>query len=301
MENRRHTLPSIACLLSRAGDPLNDDLVKVEPFGYEPPKSATLPGYSEFGPADASEGRWTPITPRRSVDQTPSYPTPDSRISPEIDDMLQSSETSGEMGTLYFHVQEKFAKTPHPTDEEREDHETVSKRLPDDPESLNLFQIHNGVKSFQIQHHKRGTKHHLRFSQEEIECLGLTGEITPDQASLMQLSQIDNGVIPVDQPGKRPTKRARKSISPSPPTDNIELTPTIVEYYPKGIPNARSRQTTKQGPAAAQRKEIRYVKWDRTSNKGTAPLKREPRGPNACAICIAYHKKVSPSFYPHKY
>jgi len=84
------------------------------------------------------------------------------------------------------------------------------------------------------------------------------------------------------------------------------LTPTIVHYVPEGMPSARSRRraSTSQGQKRRQSSsgspppepKKRMVKWDRTSNKGTAPLNVAPRtnGPRSCALCHVIKKRVPP-------
>lgn len=97
----------------------------------------------------------------------------------------------------------------------------------------------------------------------------------------------------------------------SPPTSQPEatLTPTIVHYRPNGVPNVKSRKlsitdiqksrTKKPGQFSSPPKtpgEVKFkiVKWDRTSDKGTAPLNMEPRphGPRSCTLCAILKRKV---------
>ena len=98
----------------------------------------------------------------------------------------------------------------------------------------------------------------------------------------------------------------------SPPTSQPEstLTPTIVHYRPNGVPNVKSRKlssadipksrTKRPGqvtsPKTPGEVKFKIVKWDRTSDKGTAPLNMEPRpqGPRSCTLCSILKRKVYP-------
>lgn len=90
--------------------------------------------------------------------------------------------------------------------------------------------------------------------------------------------------------------------------DATHLTPTIVHYRPDGVPTSRSQRAAasrNQKPSSSRRGskteipgsnelKIRMVKWDRVSDKGTAPLNTEPRasGPRSCTLCSLIKRKV---------
>ena len=93
--------------------------------------------------------------------------------------------------------------------------------------------------------------------------------------------------------------------APAPTTPNTEplLTPSIVHYRPEGIPAARPRRPSIQKSGTGKKSnelKIRMVKWDRVSDKGTAPLKTEskPGVPRACTLCHFTRRKVPPSTPP---
>ena len=102
-----------------------------------------------------------------------------------------------------------------------------------------------------------------------------------------------------------PAITERKAKAPSSNTD-VVLTPTIVHYRPNGIPSVKSRkssitdiQKSKNGKRGSNEFKFRLVKWDRTTDKGTAPLNVEarPTGPRSCTLCYLTKRKViSPSF-----
>jgi len=80
-------------------------------------------------------------------------------------------------------------------------------------------------------------------------------------------------------------------------------TPSIVHYRPNGIPSVRSARKHSTGEVPKVRKpsrqeneefKVRLVKWDRTSDKGTAPLSVERRstGPRTCTLCYISKRKV---------
>ena len=101
------------------------------------------------------------------------------------------------------------------------------------------------------------------------------------------------------------TSNATEQNTPGNPA--VGLTPTIVHYRPNGIPNVRSRKIPEGDmPKGRRRKstdvEVKLVKWDRTSDKGTAPLNMEPRytGPRSCTLCYLSKKKV-PSATPSQH
>ena len=85
------------------------------------------------------------------------------------------------------------------------------------------------------------------------------------------------------------------------------LTPTMVHYRPNGVPNAKSRKQSATerikrsgqvpSPKASGEVKFKIVKWDRTSDKGTAPLNMEPRsqGPRSCTLCSILKRKVLPA------
>src|SRR5271170_6812198 len=89
-------------------------------------------------------------------------------------------------------------------------------------------------------------------------------------------------------------------------TSNPEatLTPTMVHYRPNGVPNAKSRKLSATerikrpgqvtSPKTSGEVKFKIVKWDRTSDKGTAPLNMEPRphGPRSCTLCSVLKRKV---------
>jgi hypothetical protein len=84
-----------------------------------------------------------------------------------------------------------------------------------------------------------------------------------------------------------------------------EETPTMVHYRPHGIPNAKSKKIASGESFKSRRRQstdvspIKFVKWDRVSDKGTAPLNVEPRptGPRSCTLCHVHKKKVSCPFF----
>jgi hypothetical protein len=91
---------------------------------------------------------------------------------------------------------------------------------------------------------------------------------------------------------------APKATAPTSP-----LTPSIVHYRPNGVLNAKSRRSSLSGPPTIGKKsngkvndlQIRLVKWDRVSDKGTAPLNlppRPPRVPKSCVLCHLIKRKV---------
>jgi hypothetical protein len=80
-------------------------------------------------------------------------------------------------------------------------------------------------------------------------------------------------------------------------------TPSIVHYRPNGIPSVRNRRPSTCDPQKRKSKsdpqndsKIRMVKWDRVTDKGTAPLNVEPRHPTqrSCTLCYLIKKKVPP-------
>ena len=86
------------------------------------------------------------------------------------------------------------------------------------------------------------------------------------------------------------------------PDDGV--TPTIVHYRPNGIPSVRSGRKQSAGDVPKVRKssrqeneefKVRLVKWDRTTDKGTAPLlnvERRSTGPRTCTLCYISKRKV---------
>ena len=92
-----------------------------------------------------------------------------------------------------------------------------------------------------------------------------------------------------------------ESGSPSP---TIRETPTMVHYVPQGMPSVRSRRRASISETAKRRIsksdspptefKVRMVKWDRTSDKGSAPLNVAPRssGYRSCTLCCLRKKKV---------
>ena len=99
------------------------------------------------------------------------------------------------------------------------------------------------------------------------------------------------------------TRAAREKVVTTPPKAE-GLTPSIVHYRPNGIPSVRSRKLSvgdiqkprnKKSPKADSNElKIRMVKWDRVSDKGTAPLNVEsrPTGPRSCTLCSLTKRKV---------
>jgi hypothetical protein len=87
---------------------------------------------------------------------------------------------------------------------------------------------------------------------------------------------------------------------PAPTTPKeVPLTPSIVHYRPEGVPAARSRRPSiqKSGNKKSNELKIRMSKWDRLTDKGTAPLKIEPRSATqrACTLCHFTRRKVPSS------
>lgn len=95
------------------------------------------------------------------------------------------------------------------------------------------------------------------------------------------------------------------------PNLDLGFTPTIVHYRPNGIPNARSRKALGNSDSQKSRNRIiskdesgeetakvRMVKWDRVTDKGTAPLNVEARttGPRSCTLCHITKRRVIFSF-----
>ena len=94
-------------------------------------------------------------------------------------------------------------------------------------------------------------------------------------------------------------------------TKSDPLTLSIVHYRPNGIISGRRKRRSSSGvhktenPKCSKNKsssgelKIRMMKWDRISDKGTAPLNVEPRstGPRACTLCSLAKRKV---FFPHE-
>ena len=99
------------------------------------------------------------------------------------------------------------------------------------------------------------------------------------------------------------TSRPREKEATTPPKAE-GLTPSIVHYRPNGIPSVRSRKLSvsdiqkprnKKSPKADSNElKIRMVKWDRVTDKGTAPLNVEarPTGPRSCTLCSLTKRKV---------
>lgn len=105
---------------------------------------------------------------------------------------------------------------------------------------------------------------------------------------------------------------------PSPASDNFlddgqtvpskkdDVTLSIVHYRPDGIPNGKFRGQSASSIRKSRKPrtpkvnsspgglEIRMVKWDRITDKGTAPLNVEPRQtvPRACTLCSLSKRKV---------
>jgi len=95
------------------------------------------------------------------------------------------------------------------------------------------------------------------------------------------------------------------------PKLDLRFTPTIVHYRPNGIPNARSRKALGNSDSQKSRNrviskdesgeemmKVRMVKWDRVTDKGTAPLNVEARttGPRSCTLCYVTKRRVNFSF-----
>jgi hypothetical protein len=101
---------------------------------------------------------------------------------------------------------------------------------------------------------------------------------------------------PVPQRKLSSVEMQRHPAPLSPKTDL--LTPSIVHYRPEGIPAARPRRPSiqKSGTKKSTELKIRMVKWDRLTDKGTAPLKTEPKSatPRACTLCHFTRRKVPP-------
>jgi hypothetical protein len=92
------------------------------------------------------------------------------------------------------------------------------------------------------------------------------------------------------------------------------LTPTMVHYRPNWVPTTRSQKAVASGakkPSSSRRSskaetgdlKIRMVKWDRTTDRGTAPLNVEPRasGPRSCTLCSLIKRKVRSNSESAKY
>ena len=100
------------------------------------------------------------------------------------------------------------------------------------------------------------------------------------------------------------TGAPREKEVPIGPKEETLLTPSIVHYRPNGIPSVRSRKFStgelqkprnrKSSNADSNELKIRLVKWDRVTDKGTAPLNVEPRptGPRSCTLCSLTKRKV---------
>ena len=120
---------------------------------------------------------------------------------------------------------------------------------------------------------------------------------------------------PSSRTGTNPPRSKQEIQTPS-VSEPATLTPTIVHYRPNGIPNAKSRKlsatdiqkvrTKKFGqvtsPKTPGEVKFKIVKWDRTSDKGTAPLNVEPRpqGPRSCTLCSVTKRKVVNPLPPRK-
>jgi len=105
----------------------------------------------------------------------------------------------------------------------------------------------------------------------------------------------------VDNAHARPVPQRKLSAvemqrHPSPTTAKPEpLTPSIVHYRPEGIPASRQRRASiqKAGTKKSTELKIRMVKWDRVTDKGTAPLKTDSKSaPRACTLCHLTRRKV---------
>jgi hypothetical protein len=94
-----------------------------------------------------------------------------------------------------------------------------------------------------------------------------------------------------------------KGSQPKVPSSNSDaaLTPSIVHYRPNGIPSVKSRKSSitdiqkpRNGTKGSNEFKFRLVKWDRITDKGTAPLNVEarPTGPRSCTLCYLTKRKV---------
>jgi hypothetical protein len=156
---------------------------------------------------------------------------------------------------------------------------------------------------------------------------GTTRESSTDATTPMELTQVDASTR---VPTPRENTPCNSEIYPSPASDLYDdvdmaegwceaikkrknnsgvathLTPTIVHYKPNGVPTTRSQKASRiQKPTSSRRGskagipgsselKIKMVKWDRQSDKGTAPLNTEPRisGPRSCTLCALIKRKV---------
>lgn len=113
------------------------------------------------------------------------------------------------------------------------------------------------------------------------------------EAAKNPLFKVDEGV------SDSPTTATESSQEVATPTTKPTLTPSIVHYRPNGIPSVRSRRGStsdgqKRRASKSDESKIRMVKWDRVTDKGTAPLNVEPRHPvqKSCTLCYLVKKKV---------
>jgi hypothetical protein len=106
----------------------------------------------------------------------------------------------------------------------------------------------------------------------------------------------------VDESVSDPASTATEPQEVATPTKPL-ATPSIVHYRPNGIPSVRNRRPSTCDPQKRKSKsdpqndsKIRMVKWDRVTDKGTAPLNVEPRHPTqrSCTLCYLIKKKVVP-------
>jgi hypothetical protein len=96
------------------------------------------------------------------------------------------------------------------------------------------------------------------------------------------------------RPSELETRRSSESKAIVPTTP---LTPSIVHYRPNGVLPARARRTSIASIGKKSNGEVKLVKWDRVSDKGTAPLNIEPRPPpvpRVCILCYIVKRKVEP-------
>jgi hypothetical protein len=105
----------------------------------------------------------------------------------------------------------------------------------------------------------------------------------------------------VDESASQSSGTTERQTTTSSNNAGVHLTPSIVHYRPNGIPstrNSRKSSVTDRRGSNSQPNElkIRMVKWDRITDKGTAPLNVEtrPTGPRSCTLCYLTKRRVSP-------
>lgn len=113
------------------------------------------------------------------------------------------------------------------------------------------------------------------------------------EAAKTPLFKVDEGVSDTS------TTAPGSSQEEATPTTKSTLTPSIVHYRPNGIPSVRSRRGStsdgqKRRGSKSDESKIRMVKWDRVTDKGTAPLNVLPSHhvQKSCILCYLVKKKV---------